>query len=219
MASDAGDQPTFARSVAYSTGLSLGRMFVQIVADWIGAQLRKRNRMSTAKADLRLALQEITEPTAKAEVNRVLDELPEAFTLDVLVEHLDEREQIRQGLWSALNEPLVSQEEMEAWFDEWARETPATSTGNTQVGDEAGESLYEYSEEQDADAPSDREVRITRDEVREVLNGLPDDCTLKDILYTLYVREQITQGIWSLENEPTYTQEEVEQSLSRWLTD
>lgn len=61
----------------------------------------------------RKALAEITEPTAKAEVQKVHDVLPDAFTMEDLVEWLDEREHIRQGLWSALNEPLVSQEEME----------------------------------------------------------------------------------------------------------
>lgn len=55
-------------------------------------------------------------------------------------------------------------------------------------------------------------------EVRELLDELPDDCTIEDVQYHLYVREQIKKGLWSLENEPTYTQEEVERSLSRWLT-
>jgi hypothetical protein len=56
-------------------------------------------------------------------------------------------------------------------------------------------------------------------EVRELLDELPDDCTMEDIQYHLYVREQIRLGLWSLENEPTFTQEEVEQRLARWLTD
>ena len=42
---------------------------------------------------------------------------------------------------------------------------------------------------------------------------------MEDIQYHLYVREQIRQGIWSLENEPTYTQDQIEQDIVRWLTD
>lgn len=62
------------------------------------------------------------------------------------------------------------------------------------------------------------EMSTTTSEVREVIDGLPDHCTVVDIVYALYVRGQIKQGIRSLENEPTCTQDEVEQSLSRWFT-
>ncbi|HEU0298810.1 MAG TPA: hypothetical protein VFR37_05130 [Longimicrobium sp.] len=148
--------------MAYSTGLLLGRVLVEIVADLIGAHPRKGNRMSTAKADVlelleegrevgemeRLlgritlakdyphpgrelnesetdlwnALQEITAPTAKAEILAALDQLPDDCTMDDILEELDEREHLRRGVASAIYEPLVSQEEMEAWFEQWARE-------------------------------------------------------------------------------------------------
>jgi hypothetical protein len=64
----------------------------------------------------------------------------------------------------------------------------------------------------------DPPMRNAKAEVRELLDELPEDCTMEDIQYHLYVREQIREGLWSLENEPTFTQDEVEQSLSRWLT-
>ncbi|HEV3052779.1 MAG TPA: hypothetical protein VGX50_20865 [Longimicrobium sp.] len=60
-------------------------------------------------------------------------------------------------------------------------------------------------------------VTLTKEEILQALDDLPDHCTMEDILHTLHVREQIKQGMWSLDNEPTFTQEEVEQSLSRWL--
>jgi hypothetical protein len=174
--------------------------------------------MSTAESELRQALQEITEPTAKAEVQRVLDLLPAAFTMEDLVERLDEREQMRQGLWSALNEPLVSQEEMEAWIDDLAREEPGASAANADVVELWSELPYDRLRGQ-MDDRLHPVGEVSGGEVREVMDDLPEDCTVIDILYALYVRGQIRQGIWSLENEPTYTQEEVEQSLSRWLTD
>ncbi len=60
-------------------------------------------------------------------------------------------------------------------------------------------------------------MKSAKDEVREVLDVLPDDCTMEDIQYHLYVRTQIRQGIWSLEHEPVYTQDEVEREVARWL--
>lgn len=60
-------------------------------------------------------------------------------------------------------------------------------------------------------------MKSVKDEVREVLDLLPDDCTMEDIQYALYVREEIRQGLWSLKYEPTYAQEEVEEAVMRWL--
>lgn len=64
-----------------------------------------------------------------------------------------------------------------------------------------------------------RLVNSAKAEVRELLDELPDDCTMEDIQYHLYVREQIRQGLWSLENEPAYTQDQIEQDIAQWLTD
>lgn len=78
--------------------------------------------LSDAEADLWDALQEIASPTAKAEILAVLDRLPDNCTLDDILEELDEREHLRRGVASAIYEPLISQEEMEAWFEQWSRE-------------------------------------------------------------------------------------------------
>lgn len=61
--------------------------------------------------------------------------------------------------------------------------------------------------------------RSAKEEVRETLDLLDDSCSLEDVYYTLYIRESIRQGDWSLQNERTYTHEEVMQSLSRGLPD
>lgn len=58
-----------------------------------------------------------------------------------------------------------------------------------------------------------------KDEVLQVLDLLGDSCSLADVYYTLRVRESIRRGEWSLQNERTYTQEEMEQRLARWLKD
>lgn len=62
-------------------------------------------------------------------------------------------------------------------------------------------------------------MQSAKDEVRELLDLLPDDCTIKDIQHHLCLREQIRDGIWSLEPERTYTQEEIERDISRWLAE
>ncbi|ELS46781.1 threonyl-tRNA synthetase [Microcystis aeruginosa FACHB-905 = DIANCHI905] len=49
------------------------------------------------------------------------------------------------------------------------------------------------------------------------MNQLPDDCSIEDIQYHLYVLEKVLLlgGLYSLEN--TIPQEEVEGLLNKWL--
>lgn len=78
--------------------------------------------LDESEADRWDALQSITAPTVKAEIMIVLGRLPDDCTMQDILEELDEREHLRRGLASALYEPLISQEEMELWFEQWARE-------------------------------------------------------------------------------------------------
>lgn len=78
--------------------------------------------LSEAEADLWEALQEIAAPNAKAEILAAIDQLPDDCTMEDILEELDEREQLRHGLASAIYEPRISQEEMRAQFEQWARE-------------------------------------------------------------------------------------------------
>ena len=61
-------------------------------------------------------------------------------------------------------------------------------------------------------------MNTAKHEVESLLKKLPDDCTLEDIQYHLYVIEKIRKGIESAETQGTLTQEEVESRLSRWTT-
>ncbi|MBE7558005.1 hypothetical protein HS125_03265 [bacterium] len=56
-----------------------------------------------------------------------------------------------------------------------------------------------------------------KEQVVEMIRNLPDDVTLEDIKYHLYVLEKIEEGRISAETERTYTQEEARQRLARWL--
>jgi len=60
-------------------------------------------------------------------------------------------------------------------------------------------------------------MQTTKQEVSNLLNRLPDDCTLEDIQYHLYVLQKIERGLKDVEEGRVYTQEEVEKKMSKWL--
>jgi len=58
----------------------------------------------------------------------------------------------------------------------------------------------------------------TKQAVRELLDKLPDDCTLDDVLYHLYVLHRISQGRAEAKAGQLIPHEEVERDLRRrWL--
>jgi len=57
-----------------------------------------------------------------------------------------------------------------------------------------------------------------KEEVRHLLDKLPDDCTLEDIQYHLYVTRKIQKGMERAEKEGLITQEEAEKRLERWTS-
>jgi len=58
-----------------------------------------------------------------------------------------------------------------------------------------------------------------KQEVASLLERLPEDCSLEDIQYHLYVLEKVRTGLERAETEGTLEQEEVETRLSKWLTE
>jgi hypothetical protein len=62
-------------------------------------------------------------------------------------------------------------------------------------------------------------MKSAKEEVKSLLSKLPDDCTLEDIQYHLYVIEKIQRGIERAEKEGTMSQEEVEKKFSKWTTE
>jgi predicted transcriptional regulator len=55
-----------------------------------------------------------------------------------------------------------------------------------------------------------------KQEVAELLERLPDDCSIEDIQYHLYVLEKIRRGLDDAEQGRTLSHADVEQKLSRW---
>ncbi len=56
-----------------------------------------------------------------------------------------------------------------------------------------------------------------KEEVRKLLDQLPDDSSFEDIQYHIYVREKIQRGLEDFEAGRTLTEEEAEQRMARWL--
>jgi hypothetical protein len=54
-------------------------------------------------------------------------------------------------------------------------------------------------------------MSTAKEEVQSLLNKLPDDCSLEDIQYHLYVIEKVRNGLEAAESQGTVPQEEVEQ--------
>ncbi len=52
---------------------------------------------------------------------------------------------------------------------------------------------------------------------REILDSLPDDCSLEEIQYRLYVRQMVEEGRQDVRKGNVVSQAEIEQDLERWL--
>ena len=60
-------------------------------------------------------------------------------------------------------------------------------------------------------------MSTAKEEVQALLSKLPDDCSLEDIQYHLYVIEKVNNGLETADSQGTFSQEEVEQQLGKWL--
>jgi hypothetical protein len=52
----------------------------------------------------------------------------------------------------------------------------------------------------------------------EMINALPDDCTLDDIQYHLFVRRSVERGLRDIDEGRILTVDEMERRLGQWLT-
>ena len=62
-------------------------------------------------------------------------------------------------------------------------------------------------------------MSTAKQQVESLLHKLPEDCTLEDIQYHLYVLDKVQQGLEDADKNGTVTQEEAEKQLSKWLTE
>jgi predicted transcriptional regulator len=60
-------------------------------------------------------------------------------------------------------------------------------------------------------------MKTAKDEVLEILKQVPDDATLEEIQYRIYVRQKIDRGLKDLDEGRTITHEEMKARVARWL--
>ena len=60
-------------------------------------------------------------------------------------------------------------------------------------------------------------MSTAKEDVRSLLDRLPDDASLEDIQYHLYVKQKIEHGRSQVESGETITTEQLEELMSKWL--
>jgi hypothetical protein len=60
-------------------------------------------------------------------------------------------------------------------------------------------------------------MNTIKHKIQSILNQLPEDCSIEDIQYHLYVLEKVRQGLYIANHETILQQEEVEGLLNKWL--
>ena len=56
-----------------------------------------------------------------------------------------------------------------------------------------------------------------KDELISLIKRLPDDITLDDVMYHLYVRQKILRGLEATKQGKTCTHEQVKEQAQKWL--
>jgi len=64
---------------------------------------------------------------------------------------------------------------------------------------------------------TEKKMQTVKNEVVDLLKRLPDNCTLEDIQYQLYVIQKIERGLKDEEEGRVYEEKEIEEKMSKWL--
>jgi len=62
-------------------------------------------------------------------------------------------------------------------------------------------------------------MATVKDEIRRMIEGLPDDATWEDVQYSIYVRERIERGRGEVADGKILEEDEVERRMKPWLTE
>lgn len=60
-------------------------------------------------------------------------------------------------------------------------------------------------------------MSIVKEEITSLLERLPNDASIEDVQYHLYVIDKVRKGLESIERDGGLTQEQVEERLGKWL--
>lgn len=59
-------------------------------------------------------------------------------------------------------------------------------------------------------------MATAKEQVRQLLDQIPDDSSFEDIQYHIYVREKIEHGLKDAAEDRVLSQEEVERRILKW---
>jgi hypothetical protein len=62
-------------------------------------------------------------------------------------------------------------------------------------------------------------MSTAKHDIELLLKKLPDDCSLEDVQYHLYVLEKVRRGLEEARQQGTIPQKEAEARLQEWLTE
>ena len=60
-------------------------------------------------------------------------------------------------------------------------------------------------------------MQTVKQEIGNLMNNLPDDCSLDDIQYHLYVMQKVRRGLVDVKEGNVFTQAEMEERMARWI--
>jgi predicted transcriptional regulator len=63
------------------------------------------------------------------------------------------------------------------------------------------------------------DMESAKEEAIQLIRRLPDNTTLEDIQYHLYVQQKVRRGMQDVEEGRVYTQEDVEKRMKRWVSE
>ena len=62
-------------------------------------------------------------------------------------------------------------------------------------------------------------MSTAKEEVQALLSKLPDDCSIEDIQYHLYVIEKVRNGLEAADTQGTIEHEQIEKQFGKWLSE
>ena len=63
------------------------------------------------------------------------------------------------------------------------------------------------------------DMSTAKHDIERLLNKLPDDCSVEDVQYHLYVLEKVRRGLEEARVNGTLSHDEAETRLSKWLAE
>jgi predicted transcriptional regulator len=60
-------------------------------------------------------------------------------------------------------------------------------------------------------------MKSARKKVRKIFDQIPDDASLEDIQYHIYVCQKIERGLQDIDDGRVLSREQVEKRMSRWI--